>query len=234
MGTSNDSILNLINAFSQNGSFDFGAILSSLSGGGSISSLLGGVLQSQLANLPQTFSPQCLSDIEEFQNGLNRLDTWTIEMLDAMGKPQAGMLKGQKTFAGQYDECREISYEMQSGHVIQGQFCTPQVMLDFSSLGELASGRVSLVMRMFQGPLTMLLTPLYVDMCLPASCTDADVFVLFESPVENLGAKLTAASCVKDKDPTTDAGFWFGYVCVMMYISNTLVKKAFLRVEEID
>lgn len=79
MGTSNDSILNLINAFSQNGSFDFGAILSSLSGGGSISSLFGGVLQSQLANLPQTFSPQCRSDIEEFQNGLNRLDTWTIE-----------------------------------------------------------------------------------------------------------------------------------------------------------
>lgn len=59
-------------------------------------------------------------------------------VLDAMGKPQAGMLKGQKTFAGQYDECREISHEMQSGHVIQGQFCTPQVMLDFSSLGELA------------------------------------------------------------------------------------------------
>lgn len=53
-----------------------------------------------------------------------------------MGKPQSGVLKGQKTFVGQYDECREVSHETQNGHVIQGQLCTPQVQMNFSSFGE--------------------------------------------------------------------------------------------------
>ena len=46
-----------------------------------------------------------------------------VPVLDATGKLQAGLLTGQTTLFGDYDECLDISH-VNGSHTIQGQFCS--------------------------------------------------------------------------------------------------------------
>ncbi|PVD35697.1 hypothetical protein C0Q70_02660 [Pomacea canaliculata] len=150
----------------------------------------------KLSLLSQTLQvlPQCAADLAAFQAGIQKGEIWTLQMIDAMGKPQAGILLGEKTLVGQYDECRGISQKMNDG-VIEGLFCTLQVKMDFSSLG----AQLAL--------LGQVLSTVFVDICLPASCRD-DVALLAKEAADALGQTLLGASCVTSKDPTGDTLFW--------------------------
>ncbi|XP_025084471.1 O-acyltransferase like protein-like isoform X1 [Pomacea canaliculata] len=139
-------------------------------------------------------SIHCAADLAAFQTGLQKGEPWTLQMIDAMGKPQAGILLGEKTLVGQYDECRGISQKMNDG-VIEGLFCTLQVKMDFSSLG----GQLAL--------LSQVLGTVFVDICLPASCRD-DVGLLATDVADAFGQKVLGTTCVAPKDPTGDQLFW--------------------------
>ena len=70
-------------------------------------------------------------------------------MLDAAGKPKPGILKGQRTLVGDYDECKEIAETITASHVIEGQFCRLDVKTNFTGLGEAAVSHKDLMCLVF-------------------------------------------------------------------------------------
>ncbi|XP_025084499.1 uncharacterized protein LOC112558312 [Pomacea canaliculata] len=138
--------------------------------------------------------PRCAADLAALHTGLQKGEPWALKMIDAMGKPQAGILLGEKTLVGQYDECRGISQKVNDG-VIEGLFCTLQVKMDFSGRG----GQLAAV--------TQVLSTVYVDICLPASCRD-EADMLAGEIADTLGQRVEKTACVTSKDPTGDKLFW--------------------------
>jgi hypothetical protein len=53
----------------------------------------------------------CEQDFEKIVNGALELDTWSLKVIDAWGKPlPSGLLKGNLFWTGNYDECVEQLY----------------------------------------------------------------------------------------------------------------------------
>ncbi|KAK7482994.1 hypothetical protein BaRGS_00025771, partial [Batillaria attramentaria] len=161
-----------------------------------------------LASAASRVSPQCREDLYSYQTSLQSRQLWALQMLDASGKPRAGLLKGQRTFVGDYDECMEIVGQPSPGHVVKGHYCGLAVSANFTALGLAAVGP--------------LLSPLIVHVCVPHSCNNTDLFTVFQ-PVVNLTnglGKLEVAYCTEeiDGDPTEDSAFWIA-IGVMAFLA---------------
>ncbi|KAK7096532.1 nose resistant to fluoxetine protein 6-like isoform X2 [Littorina saxatilis] len=138
---------------------------------------------------------QCAADLLALGAGLQQGDMWALQMLDAMGKPVSGILTGQLTFVGDYDECVSISHTNKS-HTIQGQFCS----LTLQAPAIMTKGQNQ---DLFLG----VQPTLRVHVCLPRSCSETNIRALLAPTAKSLGTPIYAVTCQRRKDPSGDKRF---------------------------
>ncbi|XP_074603974.1 uncharacterized protein LOC141857380 [Brevipalpus obovatus] len=74
-------------------------------------------------------STSCADFLELFLDEIEQGTTWTLRLLDAQGKPPAGMMRGKSKLYGSYDECLQL------------QIDTKRYQNDFPALPDLTTGR---------------------------------------------------------------------------------------------
>ena len=72
----------------------------------------------------------CFPRVDDYNDDVSHF----LSVVDAAGKPKPGILKGQRTLVGDYDECTQISQTITADHVIEGLFCRLDV--NFTSLAK--------------------------------------------------------------------------------------------------
>lgn len=68
--------------------------------------------------------PECISDVTAYVQHVST-SRWAQKMVDATGKPGAGILSGRFMFLGDFDECRAVQADYSSSPVetFTGQYC---------------------------------------------------------------------------------------------------------------
>ncbi|GIY23141.1 NRF domain-containing protein [Caerostris darwini] len=83
------------------------------------------------ASSEMQLSNGCYTSFFQLLLGLRRLRPWAFQMIDAFGKPPAGMLQGTVTSFGAYDECVNIvaasDAKKYSQQYFRGKYCTVEI-----------------------------------------------------------------------------------------------------------
>ncbi|XP_023222900.1 nose resistant to fluoxetine protein 6-like [Centruroides sculpturatus] len=74
-------------------------------------------------NSEVTLSSDCMGSLMKLFMDLRQFKGWAVKMIDAMGKPTAGLLEGVVASLGSYDECLDIEVERPRKTPIRGQYC---------------------------------------------------------------------------------------------------------------
>ncbi|GFR89281.1 nose resistant to fluoxetine protein 6 [Elysia marginata] len=93
----------------------------------------------------------CSMDMNQLFGGTGRRKAWAIRMIDAWGKPVAGLAQSRPIFLGQFDECLET---VVTDYDIKPQYCIETI--NFTQIGLLS----------FPQPL-----PILLGVCVPSSCS---------------------------------------------------------------
>ncbi|XP_076093222.1 O-acyltransferase like protein-like [Mytilus galloprovincialis] len=102
----------------------------------------------------------CLNHTQSILAGLFGGKQWAMQMLDALGKPPAGLLRGKFAWLGDYDEC--IGIEAEEFH---GEYC----------LAKFYVASISNPLTKAKGMEIM------VGICVPNTCSISDIKNLFDS-----------------------------------------------------
>ncbi|KAG9509995.1 Nose resistant to fluoxetine protein 6 [Fragariocoptes setiger] len=74
-----------------------------------VKSLLGGIVPTALDLIHETrISTECSGAMLKWVLSMNQLKSWSLRMLDAFGKPSAGLLEGSMTLFGNYRQCLKV------------------------------------------------------------------------------------------------------------------------------
>ncbi|XP_067125800.1 nose resistant to fluoxetine protein 6-like [Centruroides vittatus] len=65
----------------------------------------------------------CMGSLMQFIFDLRQMKLWALQMVDAIGKPNSGILKGSLAFLGSYEQCLDIELQ-KSRKKFKGQYCT--------------------------------------------------------------------------------------------------------------
>ncbi|GFR00131.1 NRF domain-containing protein [Trichonephila clavata] len=85
------------------------------------------------ASSEMQLSNGCYTSFFQLLLGLRRLRPWAFQMIDAFGKPPAGMLQGTVTSFGAYDECVNIlamsdaKKKIPAQQYFRGKYCTVEI-----------------------------------------------------------------------------------------------------------
>ncbi|KAK3086996.1 hypothetical protein FSP39_000145 [Pinctada imbricata] len=131
----------------------------------SLASALPQVLSSQLANSTMTMlymlytavsnaPSQCSSDLTQMFTGIATGQGWALSMLDAFGKPPAGLKSFRIKWWGDFDECQAVDTAS-----IKGQYCKTSIYISGVDLGGI--------------PIS-----LEEGVCMPSSCPEETVKAL--------------------------------------------------------
>ncbi|XP_049268058.1 uncharacterized protein LOC119379303 [Rhipicephalus sanguineus] len=145
-------------------------------------------LASELIYDPR-LSPGCIGSLMKIGRALRTLDFWAVEMIDAMGRPPAGMMQGRLSGYGAYEQCLAIRHDE---GIFQGKYCmvhlryeggemspsVKKVVTKFANhLGFEKAGNVS---RMFDKDF-LPLAPLYkFGLCVPSLCDTGDLQAIMD------------------------------------------------------
>ena len=184
-----------------------------------VHSALKKVAQEALSSSPPvTPIQQCVTDLNTLarsQQEVKLIGNKTLHVpaimlvLDAAGKPPAGLLQGAYAFRGNLEECQMIKADMNySSEMYYGYL---SLVLKKSSTGELA------------------FPPLSEELCLPSSCDSSaveQVFAKLNETVQPIGIHLDASSqytsySMKDPPITTEAAVMIGVCCVILLLVFT-------------
>ncbi|XP_033764070.1 uncharacterized protein LOC117345175 [Pecten maximus] len=129
-------------------------------------------------------------------------ESWAMQMLDAAGKPTAGLLKGSLHMMGNYDECLAIKAdfptETNTTRSFGGRYCRVAFDLPKSLL-------ISLVPSLATQKLYGMKTTLSLGVCLPDSCMSQDVIYFFESgPAAGFDLSPLSVTCDESLDLASD------------------------------
>ncbi|KAJ8922594.1 hypothetical protein NQ315_007624 [Exocentrus adspersus] len=119
---------------------------------------------------------QCGTDLKILLRDLIRRRLWALQMLDASGKPGAGLLAGNIYVMGNFDECLNI-HEENNNTIIDGQYCTVTVTPgsyanDVTSLWEMSAGIEFVGLNLGTHTKNIIkLVKVTHGVCIPASCT---------------------------------------------------------------
>lgn len=72
-------------------------------------------------------SSDCMGSLMKLFMDLRQFKGWAVKMVDAMGKPTAGLLEGVVASLGSYDECLNIQVERARKSPIKGQYCLLEI-----------------------------------------------------------------------------------------------------------
>ncbi|KAH7984219.1 hypothetical protein HPB52_018208 [Rhipicephalus sanguineus] len=169
-------------------------------------------LASELIYDPR-LSPGCIGSLMKIGRALRTLDFWAVEMIDAMGRPPAGMMQGRLSGYGAYEQCLAIRHDE---GIFQGKYCmvhlryeggemspsVKKVVTKFANhLGFEKAGNVS---RMFDKDF-LPLAPLYkFGLCVPSLCDTGDLQAIMDRLTEGFSIHLKARWCAIEEPVKLD------------------------------
>ncbi|CAF4631080.1 unnamed protein product, partial [Rotaria sp. Silwood2] len=143
-----------------------------------------------------------------FEAAVNR-ELWALKILDAWGKPvPSGLLKGNRWWVGNYDECLDSLYQPENKTFLQqpfdGQYCSL-----------LLSGMM---------PPQILTRPLFLGVCAPSSCNRQSILSLVQSLFNNSNITEEHVHCSND-DVSKQKSLSRGAIatCVVLSLLGLLV-----------
>ncbi|XP_052820617.1 O-acyltransferase like protein-like isoform X2 [Mya arenaria] len=158
-----------------------------------------------LQNSPQgSVNEKCLNDLTDMVDSAVAGKMWALNMIDADGKPSAGILRGSFYFVGSYDECILVKPSIKAGDVIGGKkrtssssfntrFCRIDIAIPKKIIDSLHVNTHGIHLKVTTG------------LCVPDSCRSSDVKGLFSlGQLKRLKLKIENSYCYGDKDLRTD------------------------------
>ena len=127
-----------------------------------------GLIADSFQSKPANISVSCENDLEKWSQDLTSLETYAVSMLDALGKPDSGLLYGSIVWLGNYDECRDNTNTTIANKTMEFDYS----LVSISGLIPPESG----VPSDFE---------LKVGVCLPSSCTVDDLSSLLNQTLQN-------------------------------------------------
>ncbi|XP_011450645.3 nose resistant to fluoxetine protein 6 [Magallana gigas] len=141
-------------------------------------------------------SEQCSFSLAALQLGLTQRETWALQIIDAIAKPEAGVLDGSLKWLGSYDECKRTSYHNESRSLdIKGKYSLLSIPIG-ASTNALSGSSV---------------TALVIGVCLPDSCSPGDITALVHNNIGRIpfgnfsGLQFYVTSEEEDKPLTSNA-----------------------------
>ncbi|XP_045194786.2 uncharacterized protein LOC123550421 [Mercenaria mercenaria] len=149
-------------------------------------------------------SENCRNDIVIIFTKLMEQTDWVLQMVDAMGKPESGLLEGNLKWLGDYQECVNIKAVTDGVERFTGKYCKTGIPLGGILPPELAA----------------LGSNLEVGTCMPNSCSANDIVNLMVSVQKLLlnGTTLfqPEVNCVEDKSLSTDLVVCIGLIAMLL------------------
>ncbi|XP_067122009.1 uncharacterized protein, partial [Centruroides vittatus] len=164
-------------------------------------------------------SESCQISGIRFMKDLIQLKPWTIMMLDSLGRPSAGSLKGPSWIPGDYDQCLKIDSNAENtitgkrSYDIRGKFCYINVNVNkinsemIEKIMTLKNQTLVKFIEFICKPFTVshmistlkLAARLFIDVCIPNSCSEKDLQNIIKWVTGN-GDLLTVGGCQKRDD----------------------------------
>ncbi|KAL3173229.1 hypothetical protein MRX96_012356 [Rhipicephalus microplus] len=133
-------------------------------------------------------STGCIGSLMKIGPALKNFDIWAVEMVDAIGKPQAGATQGRIAVYGAYDLCLSIRH---NENLFQGKYCMVHMYHDGSDLPAMVYKIAEKFLKHHN---------LEYGVCLPSVCNREDLQVIIDHFVGNLNLNIKAAWC-KTEEP---------------------------------
>lgn len=158
-------------------------------------------------------SPGCIGSLMKIGPALQNFDIWAVEMVDAMGKPHAGMTVGSIAMYGQYDQCLGIRHHE---GLFQGKYCMIHFSYDGSPMPPSALRVAQKYIKHYKleyvgnisealGHEALTVVPLLkYGACIPSVCQREDLQVIVDHLVGGLDLDLKAAWCKIDEPVKLD------------------------------
>ncbi|XP_034303620.2 nose resistant to fluoxetine protein 6 [Magallana gigas] len=141
-------------------------------------------------------SEQCSFSLAALQLGLTQRETWALQIIDAIAKPEAGVLDGSLKWLGSYDECKRTNYHNESRSLdIKGKYSLLTIPVGTSTTAVSGPEVVSLV----------------IGVCLPDGCSTGDITALVHNNIGRIpfgnysSSKFYVTSEEEDKPLTSNA-----------------------------
>ncbi|GBM00705.1 Nose resistant to fluoxetine protein 6 [Araneus ventricosus] len=190
-------------------------------------------------------SPQCTAGMMKIFGYVRRMKGWTIKMLDSMGKPASGILKGTAYSMGSYDECLDLSITSKGAEtseateaMFQGKYCRvkirfPEVVIETarnyhrglinaSDLGKLKD----IIQVIPYIPVKSNYMNHFIGLCFPSTCTEDDLEQLVK--LIPFPGQSTLDRCEVKSDTEVDHT-QFIIICVWLLIILLVVVSTFIH-----
>lgn len=175
-------------------------------------------------------SPGCMGSLLKIGTALQTLDIWAVQMLDAMGKPPAGLMQGRLSGYGAYDQCLAVRHDE---GLFRGKYCMIHLVYNGSELSPSVQRLVGKFVKHLgfeaAGDLSKMndeqfldLAPLYkFGVCVPSLCYPEDLQVMIDHFLKGFGIQLKAKWCAMDEPVRLDRrqtvilcifGVWVSFV----------------------
>ncbi|KAL3242703.1 hypothetical protein MRX96_002478 [Rhipicephalus microplus] len=180
-------------------------------------------------------SPDCMGALFKWVLAIRRLEPWALRMVDAMGRPPAGIFEGTITDFGSFDQCLEVRAQDSWGdESFRGQYCSLFLKPNIDTsrpISFLRNSRrnLSRIMKSIWFP------GFRLGICVPSACSRNDIDVLIKSAFKNYGVNASVPLCDVQRDIQLDKLQQASLICLCVVLSmvglGTLV-DVFLRSRE--
>lgn len=177
-------------------------------------------------------SPDCMGALLKWVLAIRRLEPWALRMVDAMGRPPAGIFEGTITDFGSFDQCLEVRAQDSWGdETFRGQYCSLFLKPNIDTsrpISFLRNSRrnLSRIMKSIWFP------GFRLGICVPSACSRNDIDVLIKSAFKNYGVNASVPLCDVQRDIQLDNLQQASLICLCVVLSmvglGTLV-DVFLR-----
>lgn len=152
----------------------------------------------------QRLSTGCIGSLMKIGPALKNFDIWAVQMVDAIGKPHAGVTQGRIAVYGAYDQCLSIRHDE---GLFQGKYCMIHMYHDGSELPPMVYQIADKFLKHYKleyiGNISRINDKEYVSVipllkygvCLPSVCEREDVQVIIDHFVGHLDLDIKAQWC---------------------------------------
>ncbi|KAK6195851.1 hypothetical protein SNE40_001194 [Patella caerulea] len=152
------------------------------------------IAEKVIQDIAVTVSPKCQNDTQFMLSSMLARENWALQMLDAFGKPDAGILRGATNWLGDYEECLAVVAINKTEYAggFNGKYC-------FGSLAK--SNTKPPAPGTLPTPVPML------GMCIPDTCSNTDIQLLIKGLLMRFNVtsfSMQGVTC-QEKNPPLDS-----------------------------
>ncbi|XP_015907619.1 O-acyltransferase like protein-like [Parasteatoda tepidariorum] len=159
-------------------------------------------VQSQL-----NISSQCNGGLLQLVNGIRKLKSWAIKMVDANGRLPSGSLEGTLTDLGEYDQCLDVEQPKRNKHVnIRGKYCTLELKPTLPALQNsvtlntkvLDFGNIpidSVLSDFAHGSALFHFMVMRIGVCVPSPCVADDIREMASALLKTAPVEVSVRNC---------------------------------------